>query len=216
VRVTCSMRLLSTCSLGAEDSAVKIWPFGSKDKSTPGQRVRDYLRDIRMAASSLPFTGDSGWHRELAIRPEALCYISRIAAHTRQGMPWTSGAWMPFSAGLVAGIRLASEPASSDEQIEAAFKAAVKNFPRPDQQPDRHDEMAHLYEQGLREEESKQGYSRASLLDIECKRDPRAESYAYQPFEVDNASESTIAAFQAGLLAGARLLALGDVQRAGH
>lgn len=122
---------------------------------------------------------------------------------------------MPFSAGLLAGVRLATEPAASDEeQIEAAFKAAVETFPRPDQDPDRHELMANLYERGLREEESKQGYARAGLLDIECKRDPRAESYAYEPFEVDNASESTIAAFQAGLLAGARLLALGYVERA--
>jgi hypothetical protein len=53
------------------------------------------------------------------------------------------------------------------------------------------------------------------LLDIECKRDPRVEDYVYRSFDIDNASEYTIAAFQAGLIAGARLLRWGHIESSG-
>jgi len=68
-----------------------------------------------MASSGLPFTPEFGWHLECVRRPEAICYISNIAAQVRAGDSWARGAWMPFSAGLVAGIRLAREPPGDED-----------------------------------------------------------------------------------------------------
>jgi hypothetical protein len=138
-----------------------------------------------------------------------------MAADLRDGHSWAKDAFMPFSAGLVAGVRLVQDPNCDQKDIEEAFASAVENFPRPELERERHDEMADLYERGLREAEIKMQYDRTKLLDFECSRDPRATDYIYEPFhtfEMDNASEFTIAAFQAGLIAGARLLTLGHVQ----
>ena len=188
-------------------------PLFGKKTPDADERARDYLRDIGMATPSVSFTSELAFHRECARRPEVLCYLSDFSAQARAGVPWAKAAAFPFTAGLVAGVRLASEPDGDDGETESAFQTAMQDFPRPEVDRVRHDDMAERYETRLRSEEGKQGYDRKKLLDIESRRDPRVEGYVNGSLRGDNISKAVIGAFTAGLVAGSRLLVLGHVER---
>jgi hypothetical protein len=190
---------------------VKLWPFGTRNKSSPEARACGYLAEIRLAGESLGFPPDLVWHRECSVRPEALAYISSLVL-MMETLPSSQSASMPFSAGLIAGIRLAAEPAGDEGAVQEGFRVAVRDFPRPELDPDRHKKMSASYGDALNETETAIQSDRMRLLAMECKRDPRAEDYLYQRARIDSLSEFTIGAFQAGMIAGARLVALGYAQ----